>query len=212
MEVVWVSMEPNWLSPDEDRAWRAFVFAQRQLVAHLNRGLEASGLSGADYAVLVALSAIDGDRMSARELCTTLDWEKSRLSHQLRRMQQDGLISRELNPDDARSTMVRLLPAGRAAIERAAPRHVQDVRRNFINVFTPAELDTIATLNERIMRHLAAPDGIQADGEASTPSDTATPVDYVQCPGFRIQSRRSPPGGLRHLIPSARRVPLPPLR
>jgi DNA-binding MarR family transcriptional regulator len=167
MEVVWVSMEPNWLSPDEDRAWRAFVFAQRQLVAHLNRGLEASGLSGADYAVLVALSAIDGDRMSARELCTTLDWEKSRLSHQLRRMQQDGLISRELNPDDARSTMVRLLPAGRAAIERAAPRHVQDVRRNFINVFTPAELDTIATLNERIMRHLATPDGIPADGEAS---------------------------------------------
>jgi DNA-binding MarR family transcriptional regulator len=165
MEVVWVPMAPNWLNPDEDRAWRAFVFTQRQLVAHLNRGLQESGLSGADYDVLVALSAIDGDRMSARELCTALDWEKSRLSHQLRRMQQDGLISRELNPDDARSTMVRLLPAGRAAIEKAAPRHAEDVRRNFVELFTAAELDTLATLNERIMRHLATRDDIPADRE-----------------------------------------------
>lgn len=159
-------MAPNWLKPDEDRAWRAFVFAQRKLVARLNRGLQESGLSGPDYEVLVVLSGLDGDRMRARDLCTTLDWEKSRLSHQLRRMQQDGLISRELNPDDARSTMVRLLPAGRAAIERAAPRHVEDVRRNFINLFTPAELDIIATFNERIMRHLATRDGIPAEGEA----------------------------------------------
>jgi DNA-binding MarR family transcriptional regulator len=159
-------MESNWLSPDEDRAWRAFVFAQRHLVAHLNRGLQESGLSGPDYEVLVVLSASDRDRMRARDLCTALDWEKSRLSHQVRRMQQDGLISRELNPDDARSTMVRMLPAGRAAIERAAPRHVEDVRRNFIDLFTPAELDIIATLNERILRHLATPDGAPAEGEA----------------------------------------------
>jgi DNA-binding MarR family transcriptional regulator len=159
-------MESNWLSPAEDRAWRAFVFAQRQLVARLNRRLQESGLSGPDYEVLVVLSALDGDRMRARDLCTALGWEKSRLSHQLRRMQQDGLINRELNPDDARSTMVRLLPAGRAAIERAAPRHVEDVRRNFIDLFTPAELDIIGTLNERIMRHLATGDGIPADSKA----------------------------------------------
>lgn len=158
-------MKPKWLSAEEDRAWRAFVFAQRQLVARLNRSLQEFGLSGPDYDVLVVLSAADGDCMRARDLCTTLDWEKSRLSHQLRRMQHDGLISRELNPDDARSTMVRLLPAGRAAIERAAPRHVQDVRRNFIDLFTPAELDVLATLNERIMGHLATVEGISAEDE-----------------------------------------------
>jgi DNA-binding MarR family transcriptional regulator len=160
-------MEPNWLSPDEDRAWRAFLFAQRQLVARLNRGLQESGLSGPDYDVLVVLSALDGDRMRARELCSTLGWEKSRLSHQLRRMQQDGLISRELNPDDARSTMVRLLPAGRAAIETAAPGHVADVRRNFIDLFAPAELDTLATFNERVLHHLATDDGSPAGDEPS---------------------------------------------
>ena len=148
-------MAPNWLSPDEDRAWRAFVFAQRQLVVRLNQGLQKSGLSGADYDVLVVLSGLDGGLVRARDLCTTLDWEKSRLSHQLRRMESDGLIRRELNPDDARSTMVRLLPAGRAAIEMAAPGHAADVRRNFIDLFTAAELNTLATLNERILHHLA---------------------------------------------------------
>jgi DNA-binding MarR family transcriptional regulator len=160
-------MEPNWLSLDEDRAWRAFVFAQRQLVARLNRGLQKSGLSGPDYDVLVVLSAQDGDRMRARELCTALGWEKSRLSHQLRRMESDGLIRRELNPDDARSTMVRLLPAGRAAIETAAPGHVADVRRNFIDLFAPAELDTLATFNERVLHHLATDDGSSAGDEPS---------------------------------------------
>jgi DNA-binding MarR family transcriptional regulator len=104
---------------------------------HLNRGLQESGLSGADYEILAVLSDHDGDRMPARDLCNTLGWEKSRVSHQVRRMQKDGLISREPNPDDARSTLVCLLQAGRAAIQKAAPRHVEDVRRNFIDLLYP---------------------------------------------------------------------------
>ncbi|MCW2512095.1 MAG: transcriptional regulator [Mycobacterium sp.] len=148
-------MEPNWLDAREDRAWGAFIHAHEQIEAHLNRRLQESGLSGADYAVLASLSAPEGDRVPAHALCNALGWEKSRLSHQLRRMEKDGLIVREPNPDDARSTMVCLLPAGRAAIEKAAPGHVADVRRNFVDLFTPAELDTLAALNERILQHLA---------------------------------------------------------
>ena len=160
-------MEPTWLSPREDRAWRAFQHAHHQLDVHLNRGLQEAGLSGADYEILAALSALDAGRMPAHALCKALGWEKSRLSHQVRRMQNDGLISREPNPDDARSTMVCLLPAGRAAIEKAAPEHVADVRRNFIDLFTPAELDMLATLNERILRHLATDDDSPAEDEPS---------------------------------------------
>lgn len=156
--VLWRSMEPNWLNPREDRAWRAFIHAHQQIEAHLNRRLQEAGLSGSDYSVLAALSALDGDRMPARQLSQALGWEKSRLSHQVRRMQKDGLISREPNPDDARSTMVCLLSAGRAAIEKAAPGHVRDVRRNFIDLFTAAELDMLGTLNERVLQHLATDD------------------------------------------------------
>src|SRR5246127_4405103 len=91
-------MEPNWLNPREDRAWRAFQHAHHQLDVHLNRGLQQSGLSGADYEVLAVLSEHDGNRMPARDLGNRLGWEKSRVSHQVRRMQQDGLICREPNP------------------------------------------------------------------------------------------------------------------
>ena len=143
------------------------MHAHHQLVVHLNRGLQESGLSAADYEVLAVLSALDGDRMPARDLCNTLGWEKSRVSHQVQRMQKDGLIGREPNPDDARSTMVCLLPAGRAAIEKAAPRHVEDVRRNFIDLLTPAELDVLAVLHERILQHLAFNDEPHRDDEPS---------------------------------------------
>jgi DNA-binding MarR family transcriptional regulator len=167
MGVAWTPMEPNWLNAREDRAWRAFVYAHQQIEVHLNRRLQESGLSGSDYEVLAVLSTLDADRMPARELCNTLGWEKSRLSHQVRRMQKDGLISREPNPDDARSTMVCLLQAGRAAIEKAAPGHVEDVRRNFIDLFSPAELDTLATLNERVLHQLATNYDSPAEGEPS---------------------------------------------
>jgi DNA-binding MarR family transcriptional regulator len=161
-------MEPNWLNTGEGRAWRAFMHAHHQLVVHLSRGLQESGLSGADYEVLATLSGHDEGRMPAQELCAALGWEKSRLSHQVRGMQKDGLIGREPNPADARSTIVCILPAGRAAIEKAAPEHVTDVRRNFIDLYSPAELDQLAALNERILRHLAR-DGsdLPTDGEPS---------------------------------------------
>jgi DNA-binding MarR family transcriptional regulator len=160
-------MEPNWLNAREAHAWRTFVDAHYRLEFHLARRLQESGLSGADYEVLAVLSALDGDRMSARDLCNALGWEKSRLSHQVRGMQKDGLISREPNPGDARSTMVCLLPAGLAAIEKAAPGHVNDVRRNFVDLMTPAELDMLAALNQRILDHLAKNGDSPANDETS---------------------------------------------
>jgi DNA-binding MarR family transcriptional regulator len=160
-------MEPNWLNAQEACAWRTFVDAHYRLEFHLARRLQESGLSGADYEVLALLSDHDGDRMPSHQLRHALGWEKSRLSHQVRRMQIDGLISREPNPGDARSTMICLLPAGRAAIENAAPGHVRDVRSNFVDLFTPAELDTLTALNQRILHNLAKVEDSSADDEPS---------------------------------------------
>ncbi|MDP9336987.1 MAG: MarR family winged helix-turn-helix transcriptional regulator [Actinomycetota bacterium] len=148
--------EPKWLDGNEDRAWRTFVHAHHQLELHVQRHLlQDSGLTGADYEVLAVLSEHPTGRMPAGELCALLLWEKSRLSHQVRRMQTRRLIVREPNPADARSVMIRLLPAGRRTIESAAPAHVEHVRQHFIELFTPAELETLTALNERVMRHLA---------------------------------------------------------
>jgi DNA-binding MarR family transcriptional regulator len=132
------------------------MHARHRLTIRLNRHLLLdSGLTETDYEILAVLSDRPAGRMPAQELCSLLQWEKSRLSHQARRMQEQGLIVREPNPADARSVMVCILPAGRCAIEEAAPQHVKHVRRHFIDLFTPAELDTLAALNERILRHLA---------------------------------------------------------
>jgi len=100
------------------------------------------------------LSGHPTGHMPAQELGALVQWEKSRLSHQVRRMQERGLIAREPNPADGRSAMICLLPAGRRAIQDAAPQHVHNVRRHFIDLFTPAELDTLAALHERVLRHL----------------------------------------------------------
>lgn len=148
--------ETTWLSPREDRAWRAFKHASHQLDVRLSRHLlQDSDLTQSDYEVLAVLSEHHTGLMPARELGTMLTWEKSRLSHQTRGMEKRGLISREPNPGDARSVVIRLLPAGRRAIKNAAPAHVDHVRQHFIDLFTPAELDTLAALNERILQHLA---------------------------------------------------------
>jgi DNA-binding MarR family transcriptional regulator len=146
----------EWLNAHEDRAWRAFKHAGYQLDLRLARQLlQDSKLTPAEYEVLAVLSEQPAGRMPARDLCATLAWEKSRLSHQVRGMQTRELVRREPNPDDARSVMIRLLPAGRRAIHQAAPSHVEQVRRHFVDLFTPAELETLAPLNERVVRHLA---------------------------------------------------------
>jgi DNA-binding MarR family transcriptional regulator len=167
-----MTVEPNWLDPREDRAWRAFKHAHHRLAVRLQRHLlQDSGLTEADYEILAVLSEHPAGRMPAQELCALLQWEKSRLSHQARRMQEQGLIVREPNPADARSAMVCLLPAGRRAIKDAAPRHVDNVRRHFIDLFTPAELDILSALNERVLRLLAE----DPFPEQSAPGEPAPP-------------------------------------
>ena len=117
------------------------------------------------------LSQHPGGRLPAQELCGLLHWEKSRLSHQVRRMQQQGLVAREPNPADGRSCLVALLPAGLSAIQDAAPAHVANVRRHFIDLLTPAELDTLIAVNERVLSHLAGEPsrGELAPGDATLP-------------------------------------------
>ena len=118
--------EPNWLSPREDRAWRAFMHAHHRLGVRLNQQLlQDAGLTQADYELLAVLSEHPTGRIPAQEACALLQWEKSRLSHQVRHLQRQGLVTREPDPADGRSSMIVLLPAGRRAIENAAPQHVQ---------------------------------------------------------------------------------------
>jgi DNA-binding MarR family transcriptional regulator len=164
--------EPNWLSPREDRAWRAFAHAHHRLGVRLNQLLlRDSGLTKADYELLAVLSGDPAGRIPAQEACAQLQWEKSRLSHQARHLQEQGLVTREPNPADGRSSVIALLPAGRRAIQDAAPQHVDNVRRLFIDLLTPAELDTLAALHERVLSNLAE----ETDPGQPAPEEPARP-------------------------------------
>lgn len=126
-----------------------------QLVAHLHRQLQHdSGLSLSDFDVLVQLTDQSEPRMRVGELGQALQWEKSRLSHHLGRMQRRGLVLREDCPDDARGAFIVLTEQGRDAIEQAAPRHVETVRELVFDALTEDQVDALASIADRILEKL----------------------------------------------------------
>jgi DNA-binding MarR family transcriptional regulator len=152
--------EVRWLDEREARVWRGIIGVQQRLSAVLERGLiREAGLSGADYALLVPLSEAQGGVLRARDLGRTVGWERSRISHQVTRMEKRGLVAREECSEDARGSMVRLTDAGRVAIVAAAPAHVAAVRRHFFDVLADAEIDVIGLALERVLGRLPDNDG-----------------------------------------------------
>jgi DNA-binding MarR family transcriptional regulator len=123
-------MTGMWLTANEQRAWRTYLRLSSLLPAQLNRQLQHdSGLSLPEYEVLVQLSEAPRQRLRPFQICEALNWEQSRLSHQLTRMQQRGLVAREECEADGRGAFVVLAAAGADAIRSAAPGHAAAVRR-----------------------------------------------------------------------------------
>ncbi|MFE9444389.1 MarR family winged helix-turn-helix transcriptional regulator [Streptomyces sp. NPDC006602] len=152
-----MEQKTGWLTQSEQRAWRAFVGVHQKLPGRLARGLQGCGnLSMAEYVVLVALTDAPDGLRHFQDLTNTVQWERSRMSHHLRRMTERGLVNREFCPKDGRGVHVVVTPAGRAAIEAAAPRHVATVRRLIIDPLSPEELDALTVLCERILGRLEA--------------------------------------------------------
>ena len=122
----------GWLEGDQQRAWLAYIRVQLRLSYEMNRQLLAdSGMSLPDYDVLTALSVADGGRMQITVLAAQIGWERSRVSHHVRRMSERGLVSSGLSAADRRVTEVTLTSGGRQALDEAAPGHVDLVRRLF---------------------------------------------------------------------------------
>lgn len=149
--------ETPWLSEREADAWSAVRGLGQPLWAALGRDLlRDSGLSMADYEVLVVLSAQAGDTTAYRDLAVATGWEKSRLSHQLTRMEGRGLLRRTECCDDGRSANITLTEAGRATIEKAAPGHVLAVRRLLIDQLTSDQLDALIAIGAQVDHAIGA--------------------------------------------------------
>lgn len=156
----WVNFQrmndtPPWLSPAELRAWRSIIRLQVRLLATLARDLQAHArLSGADYEILVALTDVPDGRQRFQDLALAIEWERTRLSHQVARMAKRGLVTREPCVDDARGAFVVITPAGREAIEIAAPHHAAAVRRLVIDALSAEDLATFARISDHILQQM----------------------------------------------------------
>ena len=146
--------QPRWLSPDEQQAWRATVHMSQLLMRQLDRDLNAHGLSGHDYEILVVLSEAQDRRLRMTELADATSQSRSRLSHQISRMENRGLVRRVDCEGDKRGTFAVLTAEGMDAIERVAPDHVENVRRHFIDRLSPRQLEEIRDAFEPIVEYL----------------------------------------------------------
>ncbi|MFE3827345.1 MarR family winged helix-turn-helix transcriptional regulator [Streptomyces sp. NPDC059092] len=146
---------PRWLTPDEKAAWDSFIRMQEKLIGRLSRLVQAeSGMSPADYIVLAKLTEEGAGRMRFLDLAKLVEWEKSRMSHQVTRMVKRGLVAREECADDGRGAFIVASPAGYKAIEDAAPLHVENVRRLFVDALSPKDLKTLAEISNRVLEHM----------------------------------------------------------
>lgn len=91
------------------------------------------------------------------DLAGALDWERSRLSHHIKRMAGRGLVEREECLDDGRGAFIVLTPAGRTAIERAAPAHARTVRELVFDALSDEELDTLGGVIDKLVTRLDRP-------------------------------------------------------
>src|SRR5215204_306982 len=135
-------------------AWSRLQVVYGHLAGEINRALyRETGLSEADAAVLIALLETPESQLHSFELRCGLDWEKSRLSHQLRRMEARGLIERTACPDDARSSLIRLTTVGKEQANSA--RQVLDsvIRQSLEGALTEEQLIQLAAMTDAMYTH-----------------------------------------------------------
>ena len=102
--------------------YKALVFASRHLTALVERELAArANVSMPDFEILMALSSAPDSSARSGELALMLNWEKSRISHQVARMEKRGLVCRRACKADHRGTWVSITDQGRAALAEAVP-------------------------------------------------------------------------------------------
>lgn len=145
----------QWLDPDQQLSWRAWISCSQLLGDRLGRDLaEATGLSMADYEILVRLSDRPERRMRMSELAEATLSSRSRLSHQIDRMELAGLVRRETCDSDKRGLNAVMTEHGWDVLVAAAPSHVESVREHFVDVLTPQEFEALGAACAKVVARL----------------------------------------------------------
>jgi DNA-binding MarR family transcriptional regulator len=134
------------LSSQELRVWHAFRSMHDDVLGRVSRDItQATGLSGSEFGVLSRLGCLGKGEMRQQALASMMDWDKSRLSHQLTRMQERALIERRRA--DGKTVLVALTKLGRQKLNAARPVHADSVRRNLLSRLTQEQTDVIVRVS-----------------------------------------------------------------
>jgi DNA-binding MarR family transcriptional regulator len=135
--------------------WRALIDTTTELRRILGAQLvEESSLTPADYQVLLALSEANGRRMRSSKLAASIDWERSRLSHHLARMERRGLIRREDCATDSRGAEISLTDDGAGLFRGATAPHMRAIKKHFADALTPEQFEALAEIVQALQDHL----------------------------------------------------------
>ncbi|CAB4542624.1 unannotated protein [freshwater metagenome] len=139
----------------DSKAWRAFHKIGSRLLPHLGRQVTAhSGITGAEYVVLTALSELPADSVNLNRLALGLGWETSRMSHQITRMQEAGLVKKTQSDSDARCFDVSITSKGRKIAEKAVPLQSLEINHCFSQVLTSKQKEALIEISEAISAHM----------------------------------------------------------
>jgi DNA-binding MarR family transcriptional regulator len=142
--------ETRTLEPEEWEFWDTWMRAQRLLTRELERGLQRDcGISKAEFSVLVTLWRAVGREMRVGELSESLDWDKSRVAHQLTRMENRGFVKRTRYAADGRRAGIELTAEGRRAAENAVLVHAGNIRRHVLDSLTSEQAAVIRAWSEQ---------------------------------------------------------------
>lgn len=139
----------------DSKAWRAFHKIGTSLLPHLGRQITShSGISEAEYVVLVALSELVVPSVNLNRLASGLGWEISRMSHQITRMEDSGLVKKSKNPDDSRCFDVSISAKGRKLAESAMPLQSKEINHCFSNILTMQQMETLIEISDVVAKHM----------------------------------------------------------
>src|ERR1700761_1420036 len=147
--------DPRWLTDEEQRAWRRFVEVLVKVPAALEAQLQRdAGITHMGYVVLFNLSEQDDRRMAMSRLAKKASASLSRLSHVVARLEAQGWVRRERDPEDGRVQIAVLTDPGYAKVVSSAPGHVEAVQQLVFDRLSPAQMRQLTKLSEAL---LAAP-------------------------------------------------------
>ena len=138
-------------------AWYAMLQANTRLLERINAELEAeAGLPLSWFEVLAQLSWAPESCSRMGELADDLLLSRGGVTRLIARMEEAGLVRREVPPDDRRATYAHLTDQGRETFDRALPLHIGKVHDYFHQHLTEEELDVLTRAMAKVLRGLGA--------------------------------------------------------